>query len=189
MRRWLMPARRFAGLDNLGLGADADVNHRLAIFREAEAEGEIAAKTALGAGLTLRADPALGVSGRYASPRGRLLELEAEMAAPGDWFGLHIPVTAASLAGYGVFGFACRGSAPDLTEIRVCLRSGAGDGFSDCFFDKHILLHPTEASHVDAIALQARDEVPERAPWRDLILFLPVTDVRLSLADLRVFLV
>lgn len=190
MLRWLMPARRPPDLENIDLGAHADVNYRLTIYRNAEAEGKIANVTRLGAGLTLRADPALGMTGRYVSPRGRLLEVDATAGAPGHWFGLHIPVTVADLAGLGVFGFACRGSAPELTVIRACLRSGQREaGFRDCFFDKHILLHPAEASHVDAILLQTRDEVPQKAPWRELILFLPPESVRLSLSDLRVFLV
>lgn len=190
MLRWLMPARRSPGLQNIDLGAHADVNYRLAIYRNDEAEGEIGNVTEIGAGLTLRADPALQMSGRYASPRGRLLEIDATANATGHWLGLHIPVTAADLADHGVFGFACRGSAPEFTVIRACLRSGRRvAGYRDCFFDKHILLHPTEASHVDAISLQTRDEVPQKAPWRELILFLPPDSVRLSLSDLRVFLV
>ncbi|MDP5307549.1 hypothetical protein [Paracoccus spongiarum] len=190
MLRWLMPARRAPGLQNLDLGAHADVNYRLAICRNDEAEGEIADVTELAAGLVLRADPALGISGRYASPRGRLLEIDATARGTGDWFALHLPVGAENLADQGVFGFACRGSASEFIPVRACLRSGGRlGGFSDCFFDKHILLHATDSSHVDAITLQTRDEVPQKAPWRELVLFFPPRRLRLSLADLRVFLV
>ena len=86
-------------------------------------------------------------------------------------------------------GFAARIAAPEILVARACLRSGTEEGFVDCFFDKHLLFRPEEASHVDALPVHHRADLPLRAPWRELILFLPTDDFRLSLIDLRVFVV
>ncbi|MEN9063025.1 hypothetical protein [Ponticoccus litoralis] len=89
----------------------------------------------------------------------------------------------------GTIGFAARIAAPEVFVARAALRSGGPDGFVDCFFDKHLLFRPEEASHVDAIPVHYREPVPAEAAWRELILFLPTHSFRLSIIDLRLFVV
>ncbi|WP_380996007.1 hypothetical protein [Sedimentitalea sp. HM32M-2] len=157
-------------------------------LRHGRAAGAIADRVDLAPGLALIADPALRATGRWRSPAGRLLELEIETGGRGDWMALHLALATPDLAPAAFFGFACTGLAPQMQLIRACLRSGRADGgFVDCFFDRHILTAPEPAAHVDALHLPTQPEVPEDAPWRELLLFLPPEPVRWHLHDLRVF--
>jgi hypothetical protein len=175
--------------DSIRIGPDAHSNSLLAQLREGQSEGEIGNEVDFLPGVILRADPALGISGRYSSPAGRLLDLEVSCAEAGDWFALHVNLPAHDLGECGVIGFACRGSAATVEVIRPCLRSGTANGFVDCFFDKHVLMQPEERTHLDALAVHHREALPVTAPWRELVLFLPTKGFRLSLGDLRVFAV
>ncbi|MDU8930014.1 hypothetical protein RXV86_21725 [Alisedimentitalea sp. MJ-SS2] len=176
-------------MDNIALGPDAQANHTLAVLRGDTMDGTLGKNVEFLPGLTLRADPALDLQGTWRSPPGRLLELEAAPGAPGDWIGLHLTLPLADLAGIGSVGFAARASASKTTVLRACFRSGVGRGFVDTFFDKQLLLRPEEASHVDVLAPRMRADMPERAPWRELIFFLPTEAFRIALIDLRVFAV
>ena len=42
---------------------------------------------------------------------------------------------------------------------------------------------------MDALHVGKRADLPLRAPWRDVILFLPTRAFQLSLIDMRVFVV
>lgn len=182
--------RSGTGPDNLALGPDGQANHVLALWGSGTAEAALENDLTFLPGLELHADPALGMTGRYRSPAGWLLEIEAEMTGAGKWFALHLALPAQDLTGYGVLGFALRASANGMHIVRACLRSGLEDGgFQDYFFDKHILLRPEEATHLDALPLRQIWELPIQAPWREIVLFLPPQDIRLSLIDLRVFIV
>lgn len=175
--------------DSIALGPDGQVNHTLAVLRNELREGALDTHVPLLPGIDLHADPALEMAGHYRSPEGRILEIDAQPAGKGEWAALHIALPARDLGSYGALGFALRGAAPDMRVLRACLRSGTGDGFVDCFFDKHILLRSEDSSHVDALAVQERSYLPNEARWRELILFLPPQTFQLSLVDLRVFLV
>lgn len=175
--------------DNIAIGADGQANHLLAELRARPRDGMLGTDVHFLPGLDLHADPELGLSGSWTSPEGRLLDFAAETSAPGGWCGLHLSLPLGTTRGKGVLGFAARIEAPEIFVARACLRSGRSDGFVDCFFDKHLLFTPEEASHVDAIQIPQRDTVPEEAPWRELILFLPTEPFRLSLIDWRVFAV
>lgn len=160
----------------------------LPTLRRDSSEGVITPLTEFQPGLFLNADPHLKPAGQWRSPSGRLLELDVEMGGQGAWIGLHMTLDATDLPDNGWIGFACRSAAPEDLMIRPCLRSGTEEGFTDCFFDKHVLAAPEPRNHVDAMAL-ARDLcIPRTAPWRELILFLPRQDFRWHLHDLRPFL-
>ena len=156
-------------------------------FAETIREGTLAGHTDFCPGLSLLADPALGVGGAWRSPAGRLLELEITTSAPGDWLALHLRLEGQERLQGGWIGFACRHAAADRLMIRAALRSGTGDGFSDHFFDKHILATPEPLNHLDAFNLAATRAIPEQAPWRELVLFLPTRALRWDLHDLRAF--
>lgn len=151
-------------------------------------------ETPLIPGLRFRLDPEGGVSGRWSSPRGRILELEAEVApgAGGRWLGLHLELPElGDLAGIGWLGFALRGAAARPLALRPCLRSGrteaAGGGFHDLFFTRHVLLHPAASDHHDLCAPPRVPDLWTPAPWRELILFLPPGEgLHLSLHEVQV---
>ena len=174
---------------SISLGPDGQANHTLSVLRTGTSDGTLGNDIEFVPGFALHADPALGLGGQYRSPAGRLLELDARMSGQGDWIGLHMALPAQDLSEGGVLGFAARTSATETCVLRACLRSGTEAGFQDCFFDKHLLLRPEEASHLDALPVGMRDTLPDTAPWRELILFLPLTDFRIALIDLRVFVV
>jgi hypothetical protein len=158
-------------------------------MRDAAPKGSIADTTEFLPGLSLHADPSLRISGQWSSPVGRLLELDLRMTGRGAWIGLHVALQAEDLAGYDWLGYTYRGVAPQEVLIRACLRSGTQAGFRDCFFDKHVLTTSETGNHVDALHLPTRHEIPDMAPWRELVLFLPRQDFRWHLHDLRLFLI
>lgn len=141
-------------------------------------------------GLLLNADPAGRVTGRWSSPAGRLIEIETEVAEPGRWLGLHLPLPAEDLAGRLWIVLALRTSAAAATAIRPCLRSGLAEGgFRDDFFPRAVLAQPRESDHLDRLAPDHLPDLPLQAPWRELVLFLPpATGLHLVLHDLRLAL-
>lgn len=175
---------------NIAVGGDAQANHALSLLRSARTEGTLGRHVPLVPGVDLHAAPGLGLSGRYSAPQGIVLDLEAEITGtPDGWFALHVALPTTDIGTCGICGFAARLRAAQICTIRACLRSGTEDGFTDAFFDKHLIARPDETCHLDALALALRDDVPAHAPWRELILFLPITSLRICLIDLRVFLV
>lgn len=159
----------------------------LAALRAARGAGALASGVEFAPGIAFHADPGLGLSGRYTSPAGRLLELSARMSGPGDWAALHIALDLPDLTGRGWIGFACRTAAPRAVMLRPCLRSGRETGFADRFFPKHILSGPEARGHLDAFDLAETPDLPRAAPWRELVLFCPRADFDWHLHDLRVF--
>lgn len=164
-------------------------NRALAAFTQATADGELApGRTGFAPGLFLNADPDLGLSGHWRSPRGRFLELKAQTAGPGEWAGLHMALPLPDLKDVSYIGFLCRAAAPEAHMLRICLRSGLADGgFADCFFDKHILTTDRPISHMDALYLDACPDLPLTAPWCELVLFLPCQPFQISLQHLHIF--
>jgi hypothetical protein len=140
-------------------------------------------------GVQFHADPQARIAGRWTSPRARLLEVDTTVDTPGDWFALHIDLPLADLSGVAFLGFVARTAAARAMVTRACLRSGLPEGgFTDTFFDRHILSQPGEGDHVDLLAPDRRPDLPQSAPWREFILFLPpVQDIRWALHDLRLF--
>lgn len=159
------------------------------LSRDRSGEGNIENSVIFRPGIALHADPALGVSGTWRSPAGRLLELEAAISGPGQWIALHVALDAPDLSRHAWLGFTCRSAAANEVMVRPCLRSGTDGGFTDRFFDKHILADPEPRCHVDAIHLPTARTLPEAAPWRELVLFLPRESFRWHLHDLRPFLI
>lgn len=167
---------------------DHVTNRKLARLRMQRSEGRIGETTSISSNISLHADPNLDIGGQFLSQKGELLTLNADYGAQGEWAGLHIQIPAKDLSSHLSVGFSLRGRAPDYTILTPCFRSGTESGFVDSFFDKHILLHGDEDSHVDALEIHDREDVPLHAPWRQLVLFLPTVDFKLTLSDLRVFL-
>ena len=189
IRRFLKRVKQHQTSEDLAIGSSGQVNRTLNILRTDTQSGALGDVLEFLPGLALHTDPQMNIHGSYASPIGRLLEIKASMDAPGEWCALHISLPVSDLTHYGIVGFSARFSAGSTDVIRACLRSGTGDNFQDRFFDKHLLLRPEEASHLDALFVHHIDGVPIKSDWRELILFLPVQNFELSLIDLRVFVV
>lgn len=165
------------------------VNSTLAEFRRgASGSRALAPQVTFTPGLQLLSDPALALSGRGRSPEGWLLELDLKPQGVGGWCGLFIDLPPLDLTDRAAFGFVARGATDNDEVINPCLRSGQDEGFNDVFFDRHILMRPEETAHVDALPLPLRPAVPAQAPWRQLVLFLPLKPFTLGLIDLRVFI-
>lgn len=158
----------------------------LALLRAGPARGDVTHGMSPVPGITLNADPGLQLGGRYRSPAGRLLELEVEASGQGQWLGLHIALAAPDLFAATWLTLTCRSAARGAIMIRPCLRSGQESGFTDCFFDKHILAERRPLSHVDGLHLPTTRAIPEHAPWRELVLFLPRESFAWHLHDLRI---
>lgn len=173
--------------DDLDLGPDAHANSLMAVMRAQSREGALAPDTELGTGVWLHVDPAARISGRFTSAPGQIVDLDIEVERRGAWTGLHVALGGIDLGGRSLVGFACRTSAGGMDLVRPCLRSGRDGGFHDSFFPKHLLSRPESALHLDALELAQHPELPARAPWRELVLFLPTHRLRWTLADLRLF--
>ncbi len=189
MQPWLKPANLLIGKFKGYRSINSSLNYSLNRLRSSNLRGELSDVTHFRGGAVLRADPEMELSGKFQSPEGRLLELDVSMSCPGSWVGLHLPLRQTSFSGFGALGFVCRGYALDLCTLRVCLRSHFTENFADSFFHKHVLLHQSDAMHVDAISLQNRQHVPETCKKRELIVFLPSSPFSLSILDFRVFAV
>lgn len=159
----------------------------LPAFVQAINDGGITDSIEFCPGFSLHANPGLQAGGTWRSPAGRILELNITTRNRGDWMALHLRLEGVEdLAGAWI-GFACRHAALEQQLIRPVLRSGTKSGFSDHFFDKHILATPDPRNHLDAINMATNRTIPEHAPWRELVLFLPPRALRWHLHDLRLF--
>lgn len=169
--------------------SDEALNAPLTVLRSAVHPVKSLDEQPLAPGLGFRIDPAARMTGRWQSPRGRLLELETEVEQPGDWLGLHLALPLLDLTGLGWFGFVARVAAGRAQVLRACLRSGLpGGGFHDLFFDRHILAQSAVTDHHDLIAPDHWPDLPRHALWREFVLFLPPErGIALSLHDLRLF--
>ncbi|MEX5565652.1 hypothetical protein SM764_19730 [Pseudophaeobacter sp. 1A16562] len=177
-------------IDNIAAGPAENLNYSLAIWRDGQTSGNLSEQTEIQPGIALHPDPELKLQGHWSSPAGRLLELDVSTSGEGNWFGLHMELGGIDLSHAGIIGIACRSAAPTIEVVRVCIRSGRSEGgFDDCFFTKRILAHPEASSHLDALPIGQQLDLPPQAPWRELILFLPLHSFRLHLHDLRLFIV
>jgi hypothetical protein len=169
-------------------GRSEALNHQLDALRLGTGTGDISSQQSLIApGIALHCDPVAGMAGHWSSPTGRLVELDATPRQAGNWLALHVTLDPGALTGATWIGFTCRSAAPEQIMVRPCLRSGGADGFTDCFFPRHLLSLPEVLNHADAIHLPSTPEVPPQAPWRELLFFLPCADTAWHLHDLRLF--
>ncbi|MGR3439043.1 hypothetical protein [Alterinioella nitratireducens] len=157
-------------------------------LRRETPDGRIVAEEEIVPGLRFVPDPEAGMTGHFSSPRGRLLELQVRHARPARWLGLHLRLDIEDITEIGLIGLATRIAAPTAMAVRACVRSGTETGFVDTFFDKTVATLPRPQLHLDVLETNgAHAALCAPAPWRELVLFLPMQDFRLDLHDLRVF--
>jgi hypothetical protein len=141
-------------------------------------------------GLRLMADGGADMNVQWSSPRDRLLQINSTPAAPADWFALRLTLDIPDLSDIAGLGLWLRGAADPALTLQAVLRSAAGDTHVDSPLDRQILCHAATSDHT---ALWLRDRAPDlptRADWRELLLFLPAhRPITLSLHALRLFAV
>lgn len=164
------------------------LNTPLQTLRDSLLDVQDIAAADLPGGIRLHPDPAGELTATVSSPRARLLELEVAVVRPGAWLGLHVPLHLPDLPGIRWLGFAARSNATHALAVRACLRSGVAGGFLDVFFDRHVLSQAGQGDHVDMLATDHLPELPQQAPWREFVLFLPPGEsFGWALHDLRFF--
>ena len=162
-------------------------NRALAALAALEHDGPVQPGAPIVRGFWIATDPEVPPAGRIRSRAGELLEAEFELAAPARWLALNLALGPVDLSARAGFGLAVQASAPRSLALRVCLRSGAPGGFVERFFPRELVIAPEGRLHVDILDLQGAAPVPPRAPWRDLILFLPPESCALTLRAMRIF--
>lgn len=132
-------------------------------------------------------DPAWQGQGTWASPRGRMLEVEVDVTTPGAWCALHLRLDLRP-ADHSYLGLIARTAADRAMITRVCLRAGHAEGFHDHFLPRDILSQPGASDHIDMMVPAQCPDLPRDAQWHELILFLPSRhSFAWGLHDLRVF--
>jgi len=175
---------------NLQLGPDVQINQLIQLLRTEKPTGKIPCEHPIIPGVRFSFDPAARFKGQLQNHPDSLLSFKIDKIEGSDWFALHISLGDIDLSAYDVIGFVCKSDAPNAMIYRACLRSGSEAGFSDCFFDKHIVAHSETSTHLDVIDIAQKSTLPKQAEWRDFILFLPADrPLALNLRDLRFFIV
>ena len=176
-------------MDNLLLGPDAQINHRIGLLRATVTDQPLADHLQLVPGAFFGIDREGEVTGRCATGGESLLRLDYTCGKSPRWLALHLTVGGLDLDKAAVFGVVCKTRAPRAATFRLCLRSAAPAGFVDAFLPKHVVAFADTSTHVDLLKLQEHENVPTRADWRELILFFQPQSAAFDLLDLRVFIV
>ncbi len=154
-------------------------------------------------GLRLMADPAAVMTLHWSSPTGRLLEIATTVTTPGGWCALRLTVDLPDLAGIAGLGLWLRASADPALTLQAVLRSAhpaprptdgpavpAPTDHVDTPLAHRILCHAAPSDHTALWLADRHPDLPRRAPWREVLLFLPPhRPVTLSLHTLRLFTV
>jgi len=175
--------------DNLLTGPDAEINHRIALLRTKSSEQRLVDSASPVPGVFFGVDPEAKIDGRFTTGGDGLINLDYVTKTTPRWLSMHFALGNADLGGRSVLGFVCKASAPEAATFRVCVRSAKAEGYRDVFFPKHVVAFSQVSTHVDLLRLEGLDGIPEKAPWRDLILFFQTSSARIAVIDLRVFIV
>jgi hypothetical protein len=175
--------------NNLDLSPDAQLSFALNALRALEYSGTVAHTQNLVPGIAFAIDPKSKDTVHIESRPGELMDIRFGIEGPGRWLSLAMTIGKASLAGCKIVGFVCKSDAAVATTFRACIRSGLQTGHKDVYFNKTIVSYPATSIHLDAMELEANPEIPEAAPWRELVLFFKREPSQLSLRDLRVFII
>lgn len=174
---------------NLSHGPMADVTHNLATLRAAELEMPAAPHVDLAPGIFFVCDPDKPVTGTVRSAPGSMVTLDLQVPEGSRWRALHVRLAQVDLTASDVLMAVLRLRADGYTAARMVLRSGTGaaegPGFVDSFFLKRVVAQPDSALHLDWLELGAVPDLPAKAPWRELIVFLDPADMAVEIEDLQ----
>lgn len=176
--------------NNIRLGPDANANQILRVLQAENPTGDIVCDTPITPGVLFSFDPAGTLKGSLLEDADAILSFRIESLKDSHWLALHVSLGGFDLDGFGVIGFICKSDAPSAVAMKTCIRSGTEAGFVDCFFDKQVVSYSQTSTHLDAMDVEGRKNLPAQAPWRDFVLFLPPDrPVEATLRDLRFFIV
>lgn len=176
--------------DNLLTGPDSCGRHNLSMLRAHEGQGTIeGGRTNVIDSVFLSCDPDAYISGKFESNSSNMLNIRMQAPDTALWQALHVELGALTLGDAAIVGFAARSRADFSLTIRPCIRSGNGKNFVDTFFPKTLVSFSKPSTHLDFLDLTRGSEIPERAEWRDLILFFRSGNIGLEILDLRLFVV
>jgi len=176
--------------NNIHLGPDAEANQIIRVLAAQNPTGGIPCEEPVAPGVQFSFDPNASFKGSLQDAEDAVLSFKVEQIEGSGWFALHVSLGGIDLTPYDVIGFVCKSDAPSALAIKACLRSGSEAGFSDCFFDKHIVAYGKTSTHLDAIDISQRPDLPQQADWRDFVLFFPHDKpLQVTLRDLRFFIV
>ncbi len=142
---------------------------------------------ALAPGVWIHGDPEGRQQVQSVAHPGGGLNLRAEVQHPGGWLAMHVALGAVDLSDRALIGFYAHSQALRACTWRACLRSGTETGFIDHFFDRDVVAYAAPSSHSDVLELAAQRGLPQRALWREFILFFHVESFDFTLLDLRLF--
>ena len=175
--------------DNLSLGADAQVNHIIALMQVEKSKGPVHDGVRISPGAAFVIDPEGKVQGNFQTGDGCTLKLSYRVIEPVRWLGLHFSAGSFSLEGKSVVGAICKSQSGHAITSRFCLRSGYEGGFEDHFLPKHMVSYSEASTHIDLISIDTNQDISKDEKWRELILFLPVMDTNIIIYDLKFFVV
>jgi hypothetical protein len=137
-------------------------------------------------GVWIAADMQNGRIAAEAAPEG-LLQIDIKVEQRGRWLSLNCALDRTPLAPGSVLGLTALLSADAPLELGVVIRSGLDGGHRDAVFPDRIAAGPTPCPAVALLPVTADTFPPEPPAWRNLMLNLPFRDLRLTLHDLRLF--
>jgi len=176
--------------NNIQLGPDAEANQLIRILKSQNPTGEIPCEAPIAPGIRFSFDPNAAFQGHLRDDPDAVLSFKIDRIEGSGWLALHIALGSVDLSGHSVIGFVCKSDAASAVAIKTCLRSGGEAGFTDCFFDKHIVAYGETSTHLDVIDISQNPDLPLQAPWRDFVMFFPHDKpIDLTLRDLRFFIV
>lgn len=134
-------------------------------------------------------DPEGQIKGNFETGNGNVLKLSYRIIRPVRWVGLHIAAGNFDLQGRSIAGLICKSHADHAVTSRACIRSGYEGGFTDIFLPKHIVSYAEPSTHIDLLQVEKETDLPKKADWRELVIFLPVADTNITISELKFFVV
>ncbi len=175
--------------DNLSLGAEAQVNHIIALMQKEKTKGAIHDGAQIFPDAFFGVDPEGKVKGQFETGDGCALKLSYRVIEPVRWVGLHLRAGHFSLDDKSIVGVICKSQADHAITSRLCLRSGFEGGFEDSFLPKHLVSYSEASTHIDLIQIEKSGYLSKQALWRELLFFLPCTDTDINIQELKFFIV
>jgi len=176
--------------NNIRLGPDAEANQIIRMMSAEQPTGAIPCEEPITLGVRFSYDANAAFQGHLRADENAVLSFKVDQIEGSGWFALHISLGGIDLSPYAVIGFVCKSEAPSAVAFKACIRSGSEAGFSDCFFDKHVVAYGEASTHLDVIDIAQTPALPTQADWRDFVLFFPPDKpIEIILRDLRFFIV
>lgn len=177
-------------MNNLLIGPDAQARFVLQNLSNFQGKGAIkGVDTPVIEGVQFSNDPEADVRGDFVSKKGEMLSVRMKPKAVEKprWQALHFHIGGMDLSKSLLVGLAIKSRAPSSTSTRIALRSGKEGKFVDFTLPKTLVSYADESVHLDVFELDAYDDLPRQAEWRDLVFFFRSGEVELDLLDIRLF--